>query len=104
MAKQVTDDNFEELLHGDKSLVVDFWAEWCGPCRMISPIIEELEAEYAGRVEIGKCNVDDCIDLPTEYRILSIPTILFFKEGKQVDKIVGAASKDAIEAKIKALL
>jgi thioredoxin 1 len=104
MAQQVTDANFKELLNGDKPLVVDFWAEWCGPCKMIAPSIEELQAEYAGKVEIGKCNVDENIDLPTDFRIMSIPTILFFKNGQLVDKIVGAASKDAIDAKIKALL
>ncbi|MDR0833043.1 MAG: thioredoxin [Candidatus Symbiothrix sp.] len=104
MAKQVTDTNFKELLNGDKPLVVDFWAEWCGPCKMIGPSIDELHKEYEGKVEIGKCNVDENMDLPAEFGIRSIPTILFFKGGQIVDKIIGAAGKDVIDAKIKALL
>ncbi|GHT20833.1 thioredoxin [Bacteroidia bacterium] len=104
MVQQVTGDNFKELLDGGKPLVVDFWAEWCGPCKAIAPSIHELQSEYAGKVEIGKCNVDDDVDLAAEFRIMSIPTILFFKNGELADKIVGAASKDAIDAKIKALL
>jgi thioredoxin 1 len=104
MAKQVTDANFKELLNGNKPLVVDFWAEWCGPCKMIGPSIDELHTAYEGQVEIGKCNVDENIELPAEFGIRSIPTILFFKGGQIVDKIIGAASKDVIDAKIKALL
>ncbi|GHT06718.1 thioredoxin [Bacteroidia bacterium] len=104
MAKQITDANFKELLNGDKPLVVDFWAEWCGPCKAIGPSIDELHAEYEGQVEIGKCNVDENIDLPVEFGIRSIPTILFFKGGEMIDKLIGAVGKDAIDAKIKALL
>ncbi|GHT88911.1 thioredoxin [Bacteroidia bacterium] len=104
MALQITDAGFKELLEGDKPLVVDFWAEWCGPCRMVAPIVEELATEYEGRVVIGKVNVDDNEELPAEYGIRSIPTLLFFKNGQLVDKHVGAAIKSTIENKIKALI
>ena len=104
MALQITDSSFKELLTGDKPLVVDFWAEWCGPCRMISPIVDELAAEYEGKVIIGKINVDENDELPTDYGIRSIPTILFFKNGELVDKQVGGTTKAALEEKIKALL
>ncbi|MCL1937017.1 MAG: thioredoxin [Candidatus Azobacteroides sp.] len=104
MALQITDDGFGELLHGDKPLVVDFWAEWCGPCKMISPIVEELADEYKGRVVVGKVNVDENEDLAIEYKIHSIPTLLFFKDGELVNKHVGAASKSMLEEKIKMLI
>ncbi|MDR0863654.1 MAG: thioredoxin [Candidatus Symbiothrix sp.] len=104
MATQITDAGFKELLEGDKPLVVDFWAEWCGPCKMITPIVEELAAEYADRVVIGKVNVDENDELPTEYGIRSIPTLLFFKGGELIDKHIGVISKDALEEKIKTLL
>ena len=104
MAKQITDADFKDLLNGDKPLVVDFWAEWCGPCKMISPIVEELATEYEGKVIIGKVNVDENEELPIEFGIRSIPTILFFKGGQLVDKHVGAATKSVLEDKIKSLL
>ncbi|MDR2057630.1 MAG: thioredoxin [Dysgonamonadaceae bacterium] len=104
MANVITDANFNELVKGDKPVVVDFWAEWCGPCRMISPFVEELAKEYEGKVFIGKMNVDENEEIPAEFGIRNIPSILFFKEGKLVDKVIGAASKDALEEKIKALL
>lgn len=104
MALVITDSNFKELLESGKPLVVDFWAEWCGPCRMITPIIEDLANEYADRVNIGKLNVDDSTEVTQEFGIRNIPTILFFKDGKLVDKQVGAAQKPVIAAKIDALL
>ena len=104
MAKQITDANFKDLLNEDKPLVVDFWAEWCGPCKMISPIVEELATEYEGKVIIGKVNVDENEELPTEFSIRSIPTVLFFKGGQLVDKHIGAATKSVLEDKIKSLL
>jgi len=104
MALQITDDGFDELLHGDKPLVVDFWAEWCGPCRMIAPLMEELADEYKGRVVVGKVNIDENEELALEYKIRSIPTILFFKGGELVNKHVGAASKSILENKIKMLI
>lgn len=104
MALKVTDGNFEGLLNEGKPLVLDFWAEWCGPCRMVSPIIDELSEEYEGRVNIGKMNVDENDDVISQFGIRNIPTILFFKNGQLVDKIVGAMPKDKFVEKIEALL
>ena len=104
MALEFTDSNLKEYIASGKPVVVDFWAEWCGPCRMITPIIDELAAEYEGKVAIGKMNVDDHVEMPEEYGIRTIPTILFFKGGELVDKHVGIAQKSALEDKIKALI
>ena len=104
MAKEITDANFNELVKGETPVIVDFWAEWCGPCRMIGPIVDELATEYEGKVIVGKMNVDENNDVPAEYGIRSIPTVLFFKGGELVDKHVGAASKNVLEDKLKALL
>ena len=104
MALQVTDANFEELVNAGKPMVLDFWAEWCGPCRMVSPIIDELATEYEGKVTIGKMDVDNNNDVVAQFGIRNIPTVLFFKDGKLVDKQVGAAQKSAFVAKIDALL
>lgn len=104
MALTITDANFEELLNSDKPLVMDFWAPWCGPCKMVSPIIDELATEYEGRVNIGKVNVDDNDEVSARFGIRNIPTILFFKGGELKDKQVGAAQKAALATKIDALL
>lgn len=104
MALQMTDANFNELLNSGKPLVVDFWAEWCGPCRMVAPIIEELAEEYGDRVLIGKMDVDKNDEVCSQFGIRNIPTILFFKNGQLVDKQVGAAQKATLAAKIDALL
>lgn len=104
MVLEFTDGNIKEAIESGKPVVVDFWAEWCGPCRLIGPIIEELAEEYAGKVEIGKMNVDENVDTPNEYGIRNIPTILFFKEGEVVDKQVGASQKAVFKTKIDALL
>lgn len=93
MALQITDANFEELVNSGKPMVLDFWAEWCGPCRMVGPIIDELATEYEGRVTIGKMDVDNNNDVVAQFGIRNIPTVLFFKDGKVVDKQVGAAPK-----------
>lgn len=103
MALQFKDESVKELIASGQPVVIDFWAEWCGPCRMVSPIIDELSAEYEGRVAIGKYNVDEENDLSAEYGIRNIPTILFFKGGQLVDKQVGAAPKAAIQAKVDAI-
>ena len=104
METKITAGNFESLKNGELPLVVDFWATWCGPCRMIAPIIEELAKEYDGKINVGKCDVEECDDIAAEFGIRNIPTILFFKGGEIVDKMVGAASKSKIEEKFKALL
>ncbi len=100
----ITKDNLEELKNGSLPLVVDFWATWCGPCRMVGPIIAELANEYEGKITVGKCDVDENEDVAAEFGIRNIPTILFFKNGQLVDKFVGAASKATIEEKFKTLL
>ena len=89
---------------GDMPLVVDFWATWCGPCRMIAPIIAELAEEYDGRINVGKCDVEENDDIAMEFGIRSIPTILFFKDGEVVDKMIGAAPKTKLKEKFDALL
>jgi thioredoxin 1 len=104
MALQITDENFKEIISGNKPVMVDLWAEWCGPCRMIAPAVEELAEEYDGRAIVGKMNVDECDEVPGEYGIRSIPTVLFFKNGVLKDKLVGAAPKNLLEEKLKAIL
>lgn len=104
MEKTVTDANFAEIINTDKLVMVDFWATWCGPCRALAPIVEELAAEYEGKAVIGKCNVDECQDLPMQFGIRSIPTLLFFKNGQLVDKLVGAMPKTQLAKKIDSLL
>ena len=104
MEVAITSENFESLKNGNLPLVVDLWAPWCGPCRMVGPVISELAAQYDGKVVIGKCNVDDEEDIAAELGVRSIPTILFYKNGEVVDKFVGAAPKAVLEETIKALL
>ncbi|PSL34585.1 thioredoxin [Chitinophaga ginsengisoli] len=105
MALEFTDSNFQtEVLSSDKLSVIDFWAEWCGPCRAIGPVIEELSKDYAGKVNVGKVNVDQNPQLSINYGITSIPAILFIKDGQVVDKQVGAAPRAILEKKIQANL
>lgn len=104
MALEFTDANINEMINSGKPVVVDFWAEWCGPCRMVGPIVEELAKEYEGQVLIGKMDVDAHVETPNTYGIRNIPTMLFFKDGKVVDKQIGATQKAVLEAKVKALL
>lgn len=105
MAKEFNDANFQtDVIDSDKLTVVDFWAEWCGPCRAIGPVIEELSKEYEGKVNIGKVNVDVNPQVSTNYGITSIPAILFIKNGQVVDKIVGAQPKSNFVKKIEAHL
>ena len=105
MAREINDTNYKELLESGKHVVIDFWAPWCGPCRSIAPIIEELAATYEDRAIIGKYNVDEGDELSVEYGIRNIPTLLFFdKSGNMVDKHVGTITHDLLTAKIDALL
>ena len=104
MAVEITDSNFEELINSGLPVLVDFWAEWCGPCRMVTPIIEELALEYEGKMIIGKLDVDHNPDVCNQYGIRNIPTILFFKNGEIVDKQIGAVPKNALVDKINALI
>ena len=105
MTLDFTDANFEELvIKSDKPVLVDFWAEWCGPCRMITPLVHELAEEYAGRAVFGKVDVDNNVGISSKYGIRNIPTILFFKNGEIVDKQVGAVPKKAIAEKMDKLL
>ena len=104
METVITSENFETLKNGSQPLVVDFWATWCGPCRMIAPIVEELAKEYDGKIAVGKCDVEENDELAAEYGIRNIPTIIYMKNGEIVDKVVGAAPKATLEEKLKALL
>ncbi|MBQ3781798.1 MAG: thioredoxin [Bacteroidaceae bacterium] len=101
---EITTDNFNEIINGGKPVVVDFWATWCGPCRMVTPIIEELATEFEGQVVVGKVDVEDQDDLAAQFGIRNIPTVLFIKDGQVVDKIVGATVKANYVEKIKAML
>ncbi len=105
MALEFTDSNFQNaVLESDKLTVVDFWAEWCGPCRAIGPVIEELAKEYNGKINVGKVNVDHNPNVSIDYGITSIPAILFIKGGKVVDKQIGAVPKYILEKKIQSHL
>ena len=105
MAIELTDANFEELvMKSDKPVLVDFWAEWCGPCRMVGPIVEELSKDYEGKAVVGKVNVDNNPNISTQFGIRNIPTLLVFKNGVIVDKQVGASAKSVLAGKIDAQL
>ncbi|TFU91673.1 thioredoxin [Barnesiella sp. WM24] len=104
MAFQFTDENVKESIASGKLVVVDCWATWCGPCVRMSPIIDEVAEEFGDKAIIGKYNVDEQNDLSSEYRIMSIPTILFFKDGKLVDRLAGSQSKATLDEKINSLL
>lgn len=100
----ITDTNLQEVLTSSKVALIDFWAVWCGPCRMLSPVVDEIAEEYAGKITVAKCNVDDAEDVAAQFGIRSIPTLLFFKDGVLADKTVGAVPKAEIVDKINALL
>ena len=105
MALEVNDGNFDEVvLKADKPVVVDFWAEWCGPCRMIAPVIEDLANEYEGKALVAKCDIDSSTAVAARFGIRNIPTVLFFKDGKIVDKQIGAAPKTNYVNKLNSLL
>lgn len=103
MEKIVTNENFAEILSSEKPVLVDFWATWCGPCRALAPTIEAIAEEYDGKATVAKCNVDDCEEISVKYGIRNIPTLLFFKGGEAVDKLVGNVPKADIIAKLENL-
>ena len=94
MVKELTKGNFNEAILSNKYVLVDFWAAWCGPCRMVSPVIDQIAEEYDGKIVVGKVNVDTEGELAAEYAVVSIPTVVLFKDGKPVEKLVGAHSAD----------
>ncbi len=104
MEVTITTENFETYKNGELPLVVDLWATWCGPCRALAPVVSELAEEFDGKIVVGKCDVEENEDISMEFGVRNIPTLLFFKDGKLVDKHVGSAKKPALEAKFQALL
>ena len=104
MAMEINKENIEALLASEQPLVIDFWAEWCGPCRMVTPLIEEMATEFEGKAVIAKCDVESADEIAMQFRVRNIPTILFIKNGEVKDKQVGACSKDVLVAKLQALL
>jgi len=104
MEVTITNENFASLKNGNQPFVVDFWATWCGPCRMVGPIVSEMAEKYDGKIVVGKCDVEENEDLAAEFGIRNIPTILFFKNGEVVDKLIGARSKEMFIEKFEALL
>lgn len=97
MAAVVTNTNIAEILAGDQPVMIDFWAVWCGPCKMLSPTVDEIAEEYAGKAVVAKCNVDDADEVAMQYRVRNIPTLLFFKNGELAERLVGAVSKKEIQ-------
>lgn len=104
MAKEIMTEEFSSFIHQDKPVLVDFWAPWCGPCRMLAPVIEEVSNEYGDSISVGKVDVDKCPDLAQQFRVMSIPTLILFKDGKVVDQQMGYKPKAALEDMIKKAL
>jgi thioredoxin 1 len=100
MTLEITKENFEQTIDTDKPVLVDFWAAWCGPCRMVGPIVDQIAEEYDGKAVVGKIDADTQVELSAKYGIRSIPTLLVFKNGEVVDKVVGAQPKAVITSKI----
>jgi thioredoxin 1 len=102
---EFTDSNFEtEVIKSNTPVLVDFWAPWCGPCKIIAPIVEEISSEYGGRLKVGKVNTDDNQKVASDYGVMSIPTLMIFKDGQVVERIIGAQPKEALKTKIDAVI
>ncbi len=101
MATEIKQDTFESFVKQDKPVLVDFWATWCGPCRMLAPVVDEVSREYADTLAVGKINVDDCPELAQQFGVMSIPTLILFKDGQIVDKRIGYQPKNALEDMVK---
>lgn len=104
MEIEITDQNFESLTAQGQPVVIDFWATWCGPCKRLAPVIEELAAQFEGKAVIGKCDIEENTDLTDRFMVMNVPTVVFLKDGKEVDRLVGVASKAMYEDKINAML
>ncbi len=104
MEIEITEQNFESLVNSGKPVVIDFWATWCGPCRRLAPVIEELAAQYDGKVTIGKCDIEENVELTEKFGIMNVPTVVFLKGGQEADRLVGVAGKNIYEEKINSLL
>jgi len=104
MEFEITSQNFADLTSQGKPVVLDFWATWCGPCKRLGPIIEEIAAEYEGKAIVGKCDIEENEELTDKFGIMNVPTVVFLKDGKEVDRVVGLAMKNVYEEKINALL
>ena len=104
MELEITSQNFEEIKQQGKPVLVDFWATWCGPCKRLGPIIEEIAAEYDGKAVIGKCDIEENDELTEQFGIMNVPTVVFLKDGKEVDRVVGLAMKNVYQDKLNALL
>ena len=104
MELEITSQNFDEIKQQGKPVLVDFWATWCGPCKRLGPIIEEIAAEYDGKAVIGKCDIEENDELTEQFGIMNVPTVVFLKDGKEVDRVVGLAMKNVYQDKLNALL
>ena len=104
MELEITSQNFEEIKAQDKPVLIDFWATWCGPCKRLGPIIEEIAAEYDGKAIIGKCDIEENDELTEQFGIMNVPTVVFLKGGQEVDRVVGLAMKNIYQDKLNALL
>ena len=104
MELEITSQNFEEIKKQGQPVLIDFWATWCGPCKRLGPIIGEIAAEYDGKAIIGKCDIEENDELTEQFGIMNVPTVLFLKDGKEVDRVVGLAMKNVYEDKLNALL
>jgi len=104
MELEITNQNFNEIISQGKPVLVDFWATWCGPCKRLGPIIEEIAAEYDGKAIVGKCDIEENDDLTDKFGIMNVPTVVFLKDGKEVDRVVGLAMKNVYQEKLNALI